>query len=164
VPLDPKYAQFMTGGGDRGDKFPSIPGLEIGEGFVAEITFVGDTFEKKNNLHVPATYSADGQVLKEAQGRETVTTMKVNVILKKLRVIGDNGMETKELNEPRTVWVQKWGQFKSIVEAVAAANEKYGSELSDLTVGWTWSMQRIKQTEKNSNAHAFKSKLDAPSE
>ena len=163
MPLDPKYAQFMNngGGGERSETFPAIYGQEIGESFVGVITFVGDTFEKKNGLYKPAVLSADGQVMTPEQGRPTTTTMKVNILLKKITTIGDDGMVTEEKDEPRTVWVQKWGQFKSIIDAVAATGN---SDIDDLTVGWTWGMQRVKQTEKNSNAHAFKSKLVPPSE
>jgi hypothetical protein len=148
----------MTGGGDRGDKHPFIAKQEIGESFVGVITYVGETFEAQNRMYKAPVLSADGQVLQAEEGKPTVTTMKVNIRLKKLTTIGDDGMVSEEKDEDRSFYVNKWGQFKAIGEACAAA------DVSDLPVGWTFGMQRVKQTEKNSNAHAFKAKLVAPSE
>jgi hypothetical protein len=84
--------------------------------------------------------------------------MKVNIRLKKITLIGDEGMTTEEVDEDRTLWINKWGQFNAIGEACAAA------DVSDLPVGWTFGMRRVKQENPGTNAHAFKAKLVAPSE
>lgn len=157
MPLDPKYAAYMQPTFEKSDKHPSILKQEVGESFVGVVTFVGEPFEKKNDRYVAEVRSSDGQIITEAEGKPITTTMKVNIILQKITTIGDDGMVTEEKNEPRTVWVQKWGQFKSIGEACVDAG------VDDLQVGWTWGLKRVKGDPK-SNAHVFKSKLIAPSE
>lgn len=151
MPIDPKYAAYLKPSAERSDTHPIVEKQEVGESFVGVVTFVGDMFEKKNNLYTPAVHSSDGQLMKEEQGKPTVTTMKVNIILKQITLMG----EKQEMNEPRTVWIGKWGQFKSIGEACAEAG------ISDLYPGVTWGMARVKG-EKGSNAHVFKSRIILP--
>lgn len=149
MPINPLYAQLGAAASDKGEQLPAFKFESIGSGVAGVITFVGDPFTKKNNLYKPPIIdSGTGEVLQKAQGQPETTAVKVQI-------------ECAD-GAKWSIYLQKPGQFKAIVEAIAAANKEHGTELEELPVGWTFAIKRI-PGKPNNNAHLFQARLIPPS-
>lgn len=138
MPINPKYAQLASSPSADGlERFDPVRFNDIGDGVVGVILDFSDPYE------VPNKFYEEGQ----PDSKRFITQVKVNL---------------QTTDGPRSLFLQKKGQFVALAEALIEA------DLSDFVVGWTFGMKwaGLGPAPKSggSRPHKYEAKFVKPSE